>query len=260
MVFYGRGPLAGMLVDLKLTEYVEFCAVSRCSLLLSRTTLLPLPLSKEEVMLEPQLTLSEKRRLFKILKSLTEMNEADSDGVLFADWLKEKFEVDHWSRLGQLILYCAGRCSTVAEGQTLLLSEALSSLRVLEVSMTAIGAGFVICGWGSSELAQAACRKSALHGTVQVMNRPDCLRAKGELERRSELKVQVAGRRELYRWVFLMRSFLSGECELFTVPPRSEVNDTDYTLNLLQLPCETGYCSSGTGKTFAKLPGNFFKF
>ena len=105
----------------------------------------------------------------------------------------------------------------------------------------------VICQWSSSELAQAAGRKGALLGTVQVMNRADCLLAQEWLSRREEVRITRDCPGKLYRWIYLMRSFVSGQNELFTVPPRSEVNDTEWALNILQLLPESGYCSQGTG-------------
>lgn len=233
------------------------------SLLLTATTVIPLPLSKEAVMLEASLTLSEKRRLFRALKALASLPTPDSPAsVPAAAWLQGQHEISPDSRLGQLILYGACRCASALEATTQLsLSAAIDALRSLEAGLRSVGTGLVLCQWGSSELSQAACRRSALHGAIQIMNPGDCARARQELPRAREVFRRPGSGRTLHRWAFLVRrwaesaqwwsssSSSSGSAALFTVPPNSDVNPTQWTLNILQLSSSNGYCSSPSGKS-----------
>jgi hypothetical protein len=201
-------------------------------------------------MMEPLLTLSEKRRLFKVLQTVGSLNDIENyctTQLNMAQWLKDDFNVEISSRLGQLIFYCVLRCSSLSDALTCSLSTALHSLKALHESVSVAGAGMVICQWSSSELAQAAGRKAALLGTVQVMSKEDCVIARDHLPRTDEVRIARDSPGRLYRWIYLMRSFVSGQNELLTVPPGSEVNETEWTLNILQLSPETGYTCPGTG-------------
>ena len=292
LLLYTRGPLASLILSLQLHEYVEFCAVKRSSLLVNGTLVVRMPGSREEVMMEAGLTVSEKRRLFKVMKSVKEISELDGDGYdgngngngngdsngvdtttptvsnttldttstipnttsnsqSTATWLRESFDVSADSRLGQLIFYCALRCPSLSHALSLPLPSALRALKALQGGLAAVGTDLVTCAWSSSELAQAAGRGVALRGAVQVMSATDCVEAQERLSRRGEVARVQPGEGVLHRWTVLVEgdsSFLGGECELFIVPPRSELNETDWTLSILQLPSETGYCSGGSGK------------
>lgn len=245
VVFYARGPMAQLLLDLSLTDYLEFGALARISLWPSKLSLLPVPVSKEQVMLEPLLTLPEKRRLFSVMKALTQDPEL-GDGLL-GEWLQQKGIYDN-DRLFQLLLYAALQCPDIRSAHKMTISLARETLKCHRQSVEHLSTGspFVFALWGmGSELAQAACRRAALNGVIQMMDR-DLIEAamRGNVKR-------VLGKNEtgrlVNRWTFLSNEPLipGSDTELFCIPPQCELNPSESSINILQLASSTRYCPPG---------------
>lgn len=246
VVFYARGPLAQMLLDLSLTDYLEFGALSRGSLWLERRCLVAVPVSKEQVMLEPLLTLPEKRRLFSVIKSLMGLGEGLEEDGLLVEYLRER-GIGSDDRVFKLLMYAALQCPSTTAASEMTISTAKATLACHRQSVEHLqtGSPFVFALWGTgSELAQAACRRAALNGVIQIMNH-DLI---GEARRVAESQInrEPTGR-VLYRWTFLRDEVLfpGSATEMFCIPPRCELNGSEYSINILQLTPSTRFCPPG---------------
>lgn len=246
VVFYARGPLAQLLLDLSLTDYLEFCAVSRCSLWLERRCLVAVPMSKEQVMLEPLLTLPEKRRLFSVMKALMSVGEDMNGDGLLVEYLQGR-GLGSDDRVFQLLMYAALQCpgTTAASEMTISTAKATLTCHRQSVEHLQTGSPFVFALWGmGSELVQAASRRAALQGVIHIL-RPDLI---GEARKVGESEInKIATGRVLYRWTFLRNEalFPGSATEMFSIPPGCELNGSDYSINILQLTPSTRFCPPG---------------
>lgn len=178
LVLMARGPVVEALLDLELADYLEFVAIGRMFLLRwtgeDRFELLALPVSKEEIMLSSQLDLKSKRQLTRFL---TKPPSTDSQLPLAAFLQSEGLARD--TPLWDLIAYAAVRCGSQEETEGMPMSRALEAISALKASILHLAGApcmaaspFILPRWGSSELAQAACRRAAVSGasTTQIMN------------------------------------------------------------------------------------------
>lgn len=283
VVFYARGPLADALLQLELTEYLEFVAVERVVLWPSRQQVMQLPLSKEHVMLEPGLTLLEKRQLARLLTAILALSP-DTVSLPLHDLLTRQM-IDSASRVFWLVAYGICRCASLAAVRTLRVCDAMQAVSTLRLSTDHLSrpSPFVVPVWGASELAQAACRKAAVQGCVHLLRPetdmgPERLTIDPELCRvRVGEEVKLIGKqmlvretaegashvperepridspadipRMLHRQTLLLDRPILGDptnC-LFTIPPGSDLNPSldSPVINLLQLNADTKCVPAG---------------
>lgn len=231
----------------------------------SERVFIPLPLRKEQVMLEQSLTLLEKRKLSKLLgfatilaASTTLHNNSNNNSVVYTlgDLLKRE-GVNPESRVFQLIAYGVFRCSSLEEVQTLSIQQTFSILNSFKESirhLNELGSPFVLPLWGSSELSQAACRKSAVFGCVQVFEK--CLNdvelANIKFKKLIRSIESSKNSKSIFRSSFVLnRSVLglSGNV-LITIPPLSDLipEKSASCINILQLSSDSKCCPNGTCK------------
>lgn len=256
IVFYSRGPLADLILDLELTEYTDFMAIENQFIWPSQQVLLALPFSKEQVMLEPALTLLEKRKLsklFSLAATMTSSLENENQETL-ADLLAKE-QVPPESRVFQLIAYCACRCSSLQEVSQLSLKSAVKALESLRASIHHLNAQspFVLPLWGSSELSQAACRKAAVSGCTQILGKSFSEVQEAQIEFKNKIDNQSFVPCSQKRKTFLLDRPVLGinGTALITIPPSSDLNPRPDApaINILQLTSDSNCCPSGTCKT-----------
>lgn len=257
IVFYARGPLSDLLLSLHLTDYLDFMAVSQQFLWPAQSVLIPLPLSKEQVMLEAGLTLMEKRKLVKLLTTAATMI---SDNITLADLLSRE-NLTPESRVFQLISYAACRCTSLQEVKSLSLksvAEILDSLRSSVNHLAPAQSPFVIPLWGSSELSQAACRRAAVSGCIQILGHSvESIQMLGQ----SAESVQISSNEtvtrndvavSMSRMSLLINRPVLGitGTSLITIPPSSDLipRPDASCINILQLTSESKCCPLGTCK------------
>ena len=253
IVFYARGPLSSLLLSLELTEYCEFIAIENQYIWSSPQVLIPLPLSKEQVMLEPSLTLLEKRKLGKLLGlfvaaviAASPENVNISLGTLL---IRENLPPE--SRVFQLIAYGACRCASLEEVNSLPIKSAVKILESLRQSTNYLDkkaqSPFVIPIWGSSELSQAACRKAAVFGCTQILGKSikdvhECGIKYGRAQENTPNSTEVV------RKTFLLNRPILGinGSALITIPPQCDLLKSTSPLSILQLTSDSKCCPSGT--------------
>lgn len=221
----------------------------------SRQVLIALPFSKEQVMLEPALTLLEKRKLSKLLglAAALVLNSESGNSDSLADLLARE-QVPPESRVFQLIAYGACRCSSFQEISKISIKSAVTRLETLRASINHLGgqSPFVVPLWGSSELSQAACRKAAVSGCIQILGKSlkDVQDAQINFINVVEKHNQVPSQQS--RKAFLLDRPILGinGTALITVPPSSDLNPQPDApaINILQLTLDSNCCPPGTCK------------
>ena len=219
----------------------------------SQQVLIALPFSKEQVMLEPALTLLEKRKLSKLLglAAALALNPENENSVTLADLLTRE-QVPPESRVFQLIAYGACRCSSLQEINQISLKSAVKVLESLRASINHLNVSspFVIPLWGSSELSQAACRKAAVSGCIQILGKSFKDVQDAQINFKNKIEQQNLVPCDQIRKTFLLNRPILGinGTALITVPPSSDLNpQTDSSaVNILQLTSDSNCCPSGT--------------
>lgn len=273
IIFYARGPLSETLLSLDLTEYIDFVAIDRTLLWPTPSTLIQIPLSKEGVMLESSLSLLDKRKLMKLLTLILSYSEQTSTAMCLGAFLRSE-QVDPESRVFQLIAFSACRCSSLASVDRMPLSLAIKAIFAMKESISHLNRAspFVLPVWGSSELTQAACRKAAVNGCIQIIGKREQSEDQDSVSvstdsdvneiivslSNSETRIKsdkMIKRTEcsssdmvIYKESFLLESpvFNESSCLLITIPPKCELNPTESAFNILQLTSDSKCCPSGT--------------
>ena len=261
IIFYARGPISDLLLSLDLAEYIEFTAIDEQFIWPSERMLIPLPLSKEQVMLEPSLTLLEKRKLSKLLgfaallaaaSTSSVVNQENRVIVTLGDLLRKE-GVNPESRVFQLIAYGACRCSSPEEVDTLSIQSTVSILESLRESINHLsgrGSPFVLPLWGSSELSQAACRKAAVFGCTQILGTFLHEIQTANIQFKSSVQITETRLRSVFRAAWLLDQSvlgLSGNV-LITIPPSSDLipDAVASAISVLQLSSDSKCCPPGT--------------
>jgi RAB protein geranylgeranyltransferase component A len=255
IVFYARGPLADLILELELTEYTDFMAVEHQFIWPSRQVLIALPFSKEQVMLEPALTLLEKRKLTKLLglAAASALDPKNENQETLADLLSRE-QVPFESRVFQLIAYGACRCSSLQEVTQLSLKSAVKVLESLRASIHHLGGQcpFILPLWGSSELSQAACRKAAVSSCIQILGKSFEDVQEAQIAFTNKLEKQNLVPCSQKRKAFLLDRPILGinGTALITIPPSSDLNPRPDApaINILQSTSASNCCPSGTCK------------
>lgn len=207
-------------------------------------------------MLEPALTLLEKRKLsklFSLAATMTFNPENENQGTL-ADLLAKE-QIPPESRVFQLIAYGACRCSSLEEVSQLSLKLAVKALESLRASIHHLNAQspFVLPLWGSSELSQAACRKAAVSGCIQILGKPFSEVQEAQIEFKNQIENQNFVSCSQKRKTFLLDRAVLGinGTALITIPPSSDLNPQPDSpaINILQLSSDSNCCPSGTCNT-----------
>lgn len=262
IIFYARGPLSNLLLSLQLTEYLEFTAIDHQFIWPSERVFIPLPLNKEQVMLETALTLLEKRKLSKLLAfasilatSYDNLNNANQAAISTLGGLLRKEGVDPGSRVYQLIAYGACRCSSQQEVDSLSLQTTVAALEALRGSINHLagrGSPFVLPLWGSSELSQAACRKAAVFGCTQILQKSLSDIQSAQIQYSRTITFSETQHKSIWKAAWLLDRpvlGLSGNV-LITIPPSSDLipDPSASSINLVQLTSDSKCCPSGTCK------------
>ena len=207
-------------------------------------------------MLEPALTLSEKRKFSKLLslglKSLSPGSKLNPDSSL-ADLFRSE-QIQPESRVFQLIAYSACRCSSLQEVSTLSLKSAKTILETLQSSIAHLNlqSPFGVPLWGSSEISQGASRKSALQGCIQMFGKSfsrDILGTSLESTKSILLSCTPPVPVKLFRATVLldMPVLKINNTVILTIPPRCDLNfHGDAAINILQLTSDSKCCPIGT--------------
>ena len=268
IVFYARGPLADLILDLDLTEYTDFMAIEHQFIWPSQQVLIALPFSKEQVMLESALTLLEKRKLSKLLglAAVLASNPENENPDTLADLLARE-QVPPESRVFQLIAYGACRCSSLREVNQLSIKSAVKVLESLRTSIHHLNGQcpFVFPLWGSSELSQAACRKAAVSGCIQILGKSfkDVQEAQitfiNKLEKHN--LVPCAQKRKTFLLDRPILGINGTAPALITIPPSSDLNPRSDApaINILQITSDSNCCPPGTCKTAIYILFNCFR-
>jgi RAB protein geranylgeranyltransferase component A len=240
-------------LSLGLTDYTEFTAVESQFIWTMPRKLISIPLSKEQVMLEASLSLLEKRKLSKLLNSLSS-TEGPQSTTLF-DFLASE-DIHSESLVFQLIAFGVCRCNSLHEVRKLSISRTIEILQAFKASVMHLDgrAGpFVVPCWGSSELAQAACRRAAVNGSIQMFNKSlSVLQGEEEeIEFKSVFKQQSATAPQTFRSCLLLNSPILGigATAIVTIPPNCIDIRCEKVINILQLTSDSKCCPKGTCKT-----------
>ena len=260
IIFYARGPLSELLLSLELTEYLEFMAIDQQYIWPSERVLIPLPLSKEQIMLEGSLTLLEKRKFTKLLGfAATLLASSSANATATLGELFRREGVDPESRVFQLIAYGACRCSSLQEVESLSLNSTMNILESLRESINHLngrGSPFVLPLWGSSELSQAACRKAAVFGCTQILEKSITDIQAANINFNNSIVQSHTDNNynySIFRATWVLNGpvlGLSGNV-LITVPPSSDLipNPSASSINILQLTSDSHCCPPGTCKS-----------
>lgn len=207
-------------------------------------------------MLESALTLLEKRRLSKLLGFAAILAASEARVISTLGDLLKREGVDPGSRVFQLIAYGACRCSSQEEVDSLSIQAAVAILESLRASVNHLsgrGSPFVLPLWGSSELSQAACRKAAVFGCTQILEKSLQDIQAAQIPFSSSVQAQAATeprQKSICRAAWLLDRpvlGLSGNA-LITIPPSSDLipESSDCSVNLVQLTSDSKCCPSGT--------------
>lgn len=152
----GGGSMCKRLVAEGVAKYLEFRPIASCGLITADGTTM-VPMTKEDIFADTSLSLIEKRQLSKLV------NLQKGSGP-FMDQLRGLP-----TKLTDLILYSVLLCNSRDEATMLSFDDALERVQRFRESLRQYGAPFLYPAYGSSELAQAYCRKAAVDGGVFVM-------------------------------------------------------------------------------------------
>lgn len=217
----------------------------------SSQVLIPLPLSKEQVMLEPSLTLMEKRKLAKMLNLAVSLD--DFNRLMSLEEFLTRENCFPESRVFQLIVYAACRCSSYSDFKKLTLENAAKVIESLRASVNHLEgrqSPFVLPIYGSSELSQAACRKAAVSGCIQVFNTALNQINDAGIKYSSSITSIYKDESPQWRKVLLVSKPILGinRIVLITIPPACDLNPNPEApaINIIQLTSESKCCPSET--------------
>jgi Rab proteins geranylgeranyltransferase component A len=178
-IIHARSTLLSQLVSSRAYRQIEFLAVGsffvlkRQADLQSKSSLLRIPSTREDVFTSTALTARSKRALMKFLKFVLHYDLEDEKQAwypqrdeAFTTFLQQKFRLDEelQSYVLALTLSLDGEIST---------GDGLAIINRHLTSMGIFGAGFaaVYSKWGGlSEIAQVACRSGAVGGAVYMLD------------------------------------------------------------------------------------------
>lgn len=205
-------------------------------------------------MLEPALTLLEKRKFMKLLKLAADLSLL-AKGEQVPESLADLFireQVAPESRVFQLIVYGACRCSSLPETELISLETAMKILESLRASLNHLNrtkSPFVLPFWGSSEIVQAACRKAAVFGCIQILGKTSTEIDSFGIKYKEKDPFVAHKLKQVTRKTFLLnRPFLGiNGTALITIPPLCDLNpSSSCTIDVLQLSSDTKYCPIDT--------------
>ncbi|KAJ1965611.1 hypothetical protein GGI12_000662 [Dipsacomyces acuminosporus] len=165
-----RGTLIDLLIDVGIGEYVEFKGVEH-NYLVRDGGVERVPESKEEVFASKSLKLIDKRKLMRLLTTMTDEEEyagivagnADDD---FRSFLQSKFKLD--GMLLDAVLFAVARAAGSGE---LNVREGCARIQKYTRSIGRYGRMAYLCSMygGGSELSQSFCRQCAVSGGTYIL-------------------------------------------------------------------------------------------
>ncbi|KAI8321380.1 FAD/NAD(P)-binding domain-containing protein [Martensiomyces pterosporus] len=165
-----RGTLIDLLIDVGIGEYVEFKGVEH-NYLVRDGQIERVPESKEEVFASKSLKLIDKRKLMKLLTSMSDDEEcaqfvADNADDDFRSFLQSRFRLD--GALLDAVLYCVARAKSESE---LSVREGCERIQRYTRSIGRYGRMAYLCSMygGGSELAQSFSRLCAVSGGTYIL-------------------------------------------------------------------------------------------
>lgn len=157
-----NGRFAKELIDLKAAEHLSFIPVDSISVLFSDGPV-RVPFKKEHVMLEPSISLADKRRLMSLMTTNFDSTKSDQ---LAMEWLKSLQLSD---KLIKNIMYGICMIDSEETAQCITVNSIIERLSSFAKSLPQ---PLLYPVYGSSEIAQALTRVAAVHGAMQVLDQP----------------------------------------------------------------------------------------
>ncbi|KAJ2741398.1 hypothetical protein GGI20_005220 [Coemansia sp. BCRC 34301] len=168
-VAYCRGELIDLIINAGIGEYVQFKGVEHNYI--ARSSLVErVPDSKGDIFASDSLSLIEKRKLMKLMASITEDSEGlvgDCADMDFALFLERKFKLSE--KLLDSVLYAVARAETRDE---LSAHAGCKRVRKYVKSIGRYGRMAYLCAMygGGSEIAQSFCRLCAVSGGTYILS------------------------------------------------------------------------------------------
>ncbi|RKP18985.1 hypothetical protein ROZALSC1DRAFT_29369, partial [Rozella allomycis CSF55] len=173
-----KGPLVDLLIESGVAEYVEFKKQESLQIF-SDNRLVNVPVSKEDVFLMSETSLLQKRQVMKVI-NLARMfdelkNGQEVEGFTLQDLKNTSFRKFLDNKLPavfvDMVLFSLALFSTYDEAESM---DAEKGFEILAKRVEGFGFfgkySLLYPIYGSSEIAQGFCRKSALNGAVQILN------------------------------------------------------------------------------------------
>lgn len=174
-----RSKIIDLIVDNSMSDSIQFKAVEHNYFIRNSAEpglLEQVPESKEDIFASDSLTLIEKRKLMKLMTTVTDSESlqtlvADNSSRLFVDVLKSKFKLS--GKLLDAVVYAVAKMTTNAEGQLepLSVEEGCGRVQKYAGSIGRYGRMAYLCAMygGGSEISQALCRQCAVAGGTYVL-------------------------------------------------------------------------------------------
>lgn len=258
IVILSGGPVCDLLIESDVTDYLQFRPIEKYGVYTSEG-LVMVPTSKEDIFVDPTLSLPEKRKISKLV-NLTDAAEIQQPGgAAFADYLET---LGLTPRLKELVMVGIAGCQSGDDVEVCSVSRALTSIKSYRLGLGMYAANcspFLYPVYGSSEIAQAFSRQCAVNGGTFVMGQAKLLRGTTDISGTFEehrwratfaaLRAPPEHPRTCLRAIAILRSPLNGmsRTSLWRISPLSPINKCGKTISILVLGpdsscCPNGYC------------------
>ncbi|KAJ2480567.1 hypothetical protein EV174_003695 [Coemansia sp. RSA 2320] len=171
-VAHCRGELVDLIIDKGIAEYLQFKGVEH-NYLIRNGVAERVPGSKEDVFASDSLSLIEKRKLMKLMTSITDdeshalLLDGCPEEMTFARFLESKFRLN--AKLLDSVLYAVARAESKDE---LTARSGCERVRKYAKSIGRFGRMAYLCAMygGGSEIAQSFCRLCAVAGGTYILS------------------------------------------------------------------------------------------
>lgn len=249
--------LSKILLEAGLAPSVDFYPIQTAGIVFEGAPLL-ISRSKEQIMLDTSLSLSEKRQLMKLVR--LDLAQIPDPHILLADYCRLSLGIDGASRIFAVVAYGVCRASSRREAESLSVAEAAAASRSYFASLQRLDgtAAWLYPVGGTNLIIQSLCRAAAVQGTVHLLDQHSleiCLDQEEESWRLSGLfddkewrvtadlvinneSLPIESARFTRTFLVLRKGrglFGDSGCCYWTVPPK---NPVEYCISILQVPID----------------------